>query len=266
MKRVVWLTDIHLNFLSAERIDRFLGEVRAERPAAVLISGDIAEAHDLVDYLKSIDDALRVPVYFVLGNHDYYFGAIAAVRARVNELCEERPFLKYLTTADAVALTDDVGLIGHDGWADGRLGDYERSMVSMYDYKLIEDLAGRSKAARWEVLKRLGDEAAAHIVRVLPAALERYAHVVLLTHVPPVHEACWHEGHLSDDQWAPHFTCKAVGDVLLRVMPQWPDRKLTVLCGHTHGCGQTEPLPNLRIYTGGARYGEPEIQQVFEWE
>ena len=29
-------------------------------------------------------------------------------------------------------------------------------------------------------------------------------------------EAAWHQGQLSDDDWIPWFTCRAVGDVILR--------------------------------------------------
>ena len=70
-------------------------------------------------------------------------------------------------------LTAHVGVVGHDGWADGRAGDFARSMVGMQDYRLIAELSGRDKLARWNALKSLGDEAAAHIRRVLPRSLSR---------------------------------------------------------------------------------------------
>lgn len=47
-------------------------------------------------------------------------------------------------------------------------------------------------------------------------------------------------------------------------MPDYPDRQLTVLCGHTHGAGETRPLDNVLILTGGAEYGRPVVQRVFE--
>ena len=62
---------------------------------------------------------------------------------------------------------------------------------------------------------RLGDDAAATLRPHLVEALEAAPEVLLLTHVPPFREACWHEGRTSDDDWAPGFTCKAVGDLLL---------------------------------------------------
>ncbi|HUY89858.1 MAG TPA: metallophosphoesterase [Pirellulales bacterium] len=266
MKRVAWLTDIHLNFLSPEESRVFLDNVAAAEPDAVLIGGDIAEAPDVSQKLETIARSLTCPVYFVLGNHDFYFGSIRQVREDVVQVCRQAPHLVWLTAAEAIELTPTVGLCGHDGWADARLGDYERSLVMMNDYRLIEELAGVGKAARWPLLRALGDAAAEHVRRVLPKALDRYPHVVFLTHVPPLREACWYQGQISSDEWLPHFTCLAVGQALVEIMRQRPERKLTVLCGHTHSSGETWPLPNVRILTGSAEYGRPEIQQMFEFE
>jgi 3',5'-cyclic-AMP phosphodiesterase len=266
MKRIAWLTDIHLNFLLEHQATAFLRSVAEPRPDAVLISGDIGETHNVCKYLHCIDELIAVPTYFVLGNHDYYRGSIVETRNRVAQLCAQRPRLHFLTRGDVEPLTPHVGLVGHDGWADGRLGDYVGSTIMLNDFTLIAELADRSKQDRWWVLKALGDEAAAHFRRVLPLAFETYAEVVLLTHVPPLAEACWHEGHISDDQWLPHFTCHAVGQVILETMAARPDKRLTVLCGHTHGQGEVEPLPNLRVITGGAEYGHPAIARMLEFE
>ncbi len=266
MRQVVWLTDPHFNFLDSAGLAKFLDHVAARRPDAVLISGDIGEARSVVRYLEQIAAAWPMPVYFVLGNHDYYFGSIREVREQVVELCAHFENLHWLGSETVAELAPRTALVGHDGWADARLGDYERSIVMMNDYKLIAELAQHSKADRWPLLKALGDEAADHFRRVLPLALARYPHVVLLTHVPPFREACWHEGQISSDEWLPHFSCRAAGEAILEVMRRFPDRRVTVLCGHTHSIGVTRPADNVIVYTGGACYGEPEIQRVFEWD
>lgn len=49
--RVVWLTDIHLNFIGHDRIEAFCRDIRAARPDAILISGDIGEAANVDGYL-----------------------------------------------------------------------------------------------------------------------------------------------------------------------------------------------------------------------
>jgi hypothetical protein len=73
--------------------------------------------------------------------------------------------------------------------ADGRLGDYARSQVMLNDYVLIEELAGLERTARRQRLNQLGDAASAYFDQVLPGVLERFRHVVVLTHGPPFREA-----------------------------------------------------------------------------
>jgi 3',5'-cyclic AMP phosphodiesterase CpdA len=262
--KLTWLTDVHLNFLPLSAVDRFLQCV-AETPSdAVVITGDIGEAPDVVRYLEAVASAVLRPVYFVLGNHDFYRGSIAGVRAAARELSEDSLDLRWLPAAGVVPLTSDTCLVGHDGWGDGRYGDYANSRVSLSDWSLIHDLSYCSKYERLDLLHKLGDEAADYLRTVLPAALAQFGHIIVATHVPPFREACWHEGRISDEDWLPHFTCKAVGDVLVEFMMAHPYRTMTVLCGHTHSSGEVEVLPNLRVSTGGAGYGKPTLQRVIE--
>lgn len=264
-KRVVWLTDIHLNFLGHLQVNRFANTIRAQAPDTVVISGDIGEARTVAWYLKTLEQKLKRPIYFVLGNHDFYMGSVADVRAAANRLSAESEWLKWLTGAGIVELAPDTALVGHDSWADGRCGDYHQSSVLLNDFALIYDLAGLSKQERLRKLNELGDEAADYFRTLLPRAFETYRRVFLATHVPPFKESCWHEGRISDDDFLPFFACKAVGDVLVEIMHVYTHRQLTVLCGHTHGRRQAQILDNLLVLTGGAEYGKPEVQQVFEF-
>jgi 3',5'-cyclic-AMP phosphodiesterase len=266
MKHLAWITDVHFNFVDQVRIDAFCAVLADPAPEGVLLSGDTGEAHNVALYLDALAARLDCPVYFVLGNHDFYRGTIAGVRKKIETLCATVPQLIWLPRAGVRALTPDTGLIGHDGWADGRLGDYWGSDVFLNDYVLIGEFLGLDPRERLETLHALGDEAAAHFRSVLPEALARFRHVLVLTHVPPFREACWHEGRISDDNWLPHFSCKAVGEVLAEVMSAHPDRQMTVLCGHTHGAGAAQILPNLRVLTGGAVYGNPQLQQILTVE
>lgn len=266
MKRVAWLTDIHLNFLGIEQIEAFLYTVRAQAPDIVLISGDIGEARSIHDYLYKIERDLQLPVYFVLGNHDFYFGSIAHVRAGMQNLSNTSRWLRWLPTLEVVPLTEKVALVGHDSWADGRSGSYARSQVMLNDYLMIAEFNGLDKSARLHQLNALGDEAALYLQKVIPQAFERFRHVYVLTHVPPFREACWHQGAISDDNYLPHFVSQVVGETLREIMLARPDCQMTVLCGHTHGEGSAQILPNLRVFTGGSEYGRPIVQRVFELE
>jgi 3',5'-cyclic AMP phosphodiesterase CpdA len=262
--RLAWLTDIHFNFLRPSQLAAFHDEVAATEPDAVLIGGDIAEAHDLVDHLERCADRWRCPIYFVLGNHDAYGGSIAGIRAAAAELTARSPWLRYLPAAGPVDLGGGTVLVGHDGWGDARLGAPETSPVMLNDWVHIAELEGLGRAARNARLRALGDEAAAYLAREVPPLLDRFEELVVLTHVPPWREACWHEGRISDDNWLPWFTCARTGEVLREAMEARPDRRMTVLCGHTHGAGEAAIVPNLRVVTGGAEYGEPRVERVLE--
>lgn len=266
--RIAWLTDIHVNFLDREQRREFLLAVR-DQADAVVISGDIAESHDVEDQLREMARVWQRPIYFVLGNHDFYRGSIAATRAAVGILAAESQHLVYLTAAGVVPLSATTALVGHDGWADARLGDFDGSNVILNDFVLIRELRlwqgprTLDKDALRSALAALGDEAALHFARVLAEAAAHYPHVIAVTHVPPFREAAWYQGRPSADDFLPHFSCKAVGDALLHIMPAHPHCQLLVLCGHTHGGGEIQPLPNVRVLTGAAQYGAPAIQQIF---
>lgn len=260
LHRLAWATDIHLDFVNYNGVVAFCDSVSRASCDALVITGDIGESGSVIGYLETLAARVNIPIYFVLGNHDFYGGRIAEVRAQASELAAVRHRLYYLPATGVVPLNRTVALIGCDGWGDAQLGRGFHSRVELQDHYLIRDLAALPPMGRFARVRSLGEEEAARVRELLPRALAEHEHVVFATHVPPFREACWHRGRISDDDWLPHFTCKAVGDVLLEIMRKHPTRKLTVLCGHTHGAGVAQILPNLVVYTGGARYGSPALQ------
>lgn len=257
--KLAWATDIHVNFIGRPALEAFCDDIAASGASAVLLGGDISEAPYLADHLVAMADRLARPVYFVLGNHDFYHGAIDEVRGRVTRLSREHEHLRWLPEAGVVELAPDLALAGHDGWGDARLGNPTTTPVLLNDFLLIHDLAGLDRPTLIERLQHLGDQAAAFIEATVPAALERHPRLLFLTHVPPFRDACWHEGAISDDDWLPWFTCKAAGDALAAAAAAHPDRTITVLCGHTHSSGEATIGPNLVVKTGAARYGAPSF-------
>lgn len=260
--RVIWLTDLHLNFVPQKARERFYERVWAAGADAILAGGDVGEAGSVAAFLSEMEAAFGKPIYFVLGNHDFYHGSFASVRGEVAAVAGASRHLTWLTTAGVVPLTETAALIGHDSWADGRLGDGVASDVLLNDFVLIDDLRCASKAALFERLHALGDRAAREAEQSLFAALGSFRNVIFLTHVPPFREACWHDGKISGGDFLPHFTCKAMGDMLIKRMAERPECKLTVLCGHTHGQGAARIGENIVVRTGGVEYGRPEIQEI----
>ena len=59
MKRIAWLTDIHLDFLSPQKVKAFCRNIVEHNPEAVLIGGDIGDARTIKVYLRILE---REPV------------------------------------------------------------------------------------------------------------------------------------------------------------------------------------------------------------
>ncbi len=269
--RLAWATDIHLNFLTTLARSRFLESIRGQA-GALVVTGDIAESNSLGTALMVMDALVGKTIYFVLGNHDFYRGSVAGTRSAVAEMIRGSKTMVYLSQSGVVELTSNTALVGHDGWADGRLGDLDGSEAVLNDFLLIDELRHwqnhhtLDKPALRRALEALGDEAAAHLKGVLALASERYPRIIVATHVPPFREAAWYQGRPSADDYLPFFSCKAVGDELVDVARSHPKCQILVLCGHTHGGGEIQVAENLRVVTGPAEYGKPEIQWIIDLE
>ena len=168
-------------------------------------------------------------------------------------------------TSGYLSLSEQTALVGHSGWGDGGYGDFLASTVRLNDYLKIADLVGDDPAARLASLTHLGEEGADHLERYITAAFADHRHVIVVTHVPPFVEACWYQGQATLNEWTPHFSCKAVGDRLLKIADHHPEKHLYVVCGHTHSGGVAEMRDNLTVVTGGAEYGQPALQVPIEY-
>jgi len=263
-KTIAWSTDLHLDHVELQTTHAFFHELVRLNPDALLLGGDIAVAETVEAHLRQLDTMVPFPVYFVLGNHDYYYGSIQDVRLRMRSLSRVSRHMRWLPEIGVVPLTQRTGLIGCDGWGDGRLGDFENSDVRLNDYVYINDLAALDRASLFNAIRQLGQDSANLLRRVLPEALRLFEHIFILMHVPPFAEACWHQGRRGDAKWLPHYTCGAVGEVIMAAARDNMYHHFTVLCGHTHGYADVHLLPNLQIKTGGAEYGQPRVQEVIQ--
>jgi 3',5'-cyclic-AMP phosphodiesterase len=270
--RLAWLSDIHLNFLDDAGANTFVESVAKTASDAIVITGDIAEASDVRYYLWLLSEACDTPIYFVLGNHDFYRGSLANTRREVVDYCLTRPKLTYLSCSGLISLTETTCLIGHDGWCDGLLGRYWDSPVIMNDWYLISEFRDQFKLGkemeddiklvRIELLRTLAQEAADHLMKLLNGPASSFEHIIVATHVPPFERAASYDGGLCDSNYLPHFANQVVGEALETYISQNPKKRMTVLCGHTHGTGEVWITKNLRVLTAGAVYGQPTIQRT----
>ena len=260
--RIAWITDPHLNHCSLPSWERLLEETVSSQCDAVLLTGDISEGDDVVFQLERLAGAIQKPIFFVLGNHDYYQSSISQTRRAVSDAADKHPLLHYLRDESLISFSPSVALVGEDGWGDGVEGDYEGSIVSLNDFRLIDDFRNASPTDWKETLRTLGREAAQRITVKLSAACATHSSILIATHVPPFRESCWYEGHTTDDNWAPFFVCGQLGRALRAVAQENPLVKFHVVCGHTHHGGVAQLLPNLTVVTGPAVYGHPKVTDV----
>ena len=262
--KLAWLTDIHLNFLDGAALGRFFDQLSAMEVDGWIIAGDIADGHTVIPCLRAFDDTLTVPVYFVLGNHDFYGRSFQTIGGEVSETADGSDRLVWLTQSEPVFLAGDVAVVGDDGWSDARLGHPLNTPIELNDFLLIRDLADRSRADLVETLRHLGDQAAARLAPKIERAARHAKTVVVVTHAPPYEGATWHQGQISSADWLPWFSSKVMGDEISRCATRYPQTRFLVLCGHTHGSGRYVPRENVEVLTGGAEYGAPAVQGILE--
>lgn len=253
---LLWLTDPHLDHLDADGLTKWTDRLRAFHGQGILITGDIGEFNSILAYLEKCRTE-AMPIYFVLGNHDAYGGSVAQLRNRVENYCRIDPQLNYLSEGYAFEYSPSAFLIGEDGWADGRGGDFLNSGVRLTDYARVSELQLAEPSTLFEMLKKLGDEATARLKNTIERCLSLNAKfITIATHVPPFTEACWYMGSNEINEWTPHFTCVSLGEMLRTFARTCPDVAFNVLCGHTHHFGVAAIEPNLKVWTGNATYGD----------
>lgn len=275
--RLLHATDIHLNFVRESSIHRFCKRMRDEQPDAVVITGDIAEAPSVAEYLAFLDIHCKneFPIFFVLGNHDFYNGSIYETRERMRNLFTydeaskliHEARLGWLGSSGVIPLTEKTALVGHDGWYDGQYANWFKSRVYLNDYILIRELADNAcplRELRFAKINELAKDATEYVQEQLSEAFKTHDHVFVATHVSPFRENSVYAGKISDDDWMPHFSSKHMGDMLLEMADLYQHKNITVLCGHSHGSADNQITPNLRCITGDAKYHHPKVNQVFE--
>ena len=270
--KLIWASDVHLNFLHKNEEARraFYLQLKEAEGDSILITGDIAESHNVVLYIEEMQERTGKPVYFVLGNHDFYGTSVLNVKQSVNHL-------NYLPKNMGTPLSEDTILIGVDGWGDTRNGDYDNGRLIMSDWIYIDDLRkeyGKGMAKLKVQLMKLADADARKLERrVLKALSERiecesghvnkYTKIIIASHVPPFEESCLHAGRKSTPSGLPFFSSRCLGDTILPIAKKHPEVDFLWLSGHTHSRATFHAAPNLTSKGAKAEYYFPQIEEVF---
>jgi len=270
-----WITDPHLDCLNgAEALVAFLDKLNKRGSDGLVVTGDIGTSGNIYDLLGLMSGAYRRPIYFVLGNHDYYGDWMGNTKEKVRAVCKAVPdgILNWATESGVLQLSEDTVLIGHDGIYDGLCGRGHGTDLSLHDFQMKTGILDLAEALQFgtrhlfEKLLELAKLSAAMVESSIREATRNpIKKVLIITHVPPFHEVSYFRGRPSDERSAPYYVNKTMGDMLRRVTAQYPHVKFDVFAGHTHGKRHYKAEENLDVYVGSARYSKaPQFQAYIE--
>lgn len=263
--KLAWGADWHLDFLNADRRAAFYAHVAASGADGIVLSGDISNAKYLAQNLVELTAATGLPIWFTLGNHDFYRSSVAQVREVVADLVDRNLLLHWLPKEGVVFLREDIALVGVDSWADGRAGSYWDSSVELSDHRLINDMIALCASDRLKVMQRLADEADMRLRDLLHEALSQCDKVILASHVPMFYEACLDPSiRPSGDMWLPHFCWHAGGSAVMEVLQSHPHGRVLVLCGHTHTRARVRISEQITVHVADAEYDQPQVEEVLD--
>ena len=247
-KELVWLSDVHADLLQSDLLAD-VEVLRREGPEGILITGDIWNAEHLDEHLMVLS-TVGCPIFFVLGNHDFWNGSLAGVTALVHSACSKKSNLVFLDQSGVVQLGGGTVLIGVQGWGDGQAGLGKKSPVTSRDRQLIQEFADKPREKYFELLREMGRASAFCFSKMAGPALENSQHLILATHVPPFAASA-----LREPEYLPYYVNMALGEEILRIAGQFPRKRISVYCGHTHRKYTYRPLPNVTVHVAEATNG-----------
>lgn len=268
---LAWLTDIHLD--CADNPVQSLRDLRDEAAAsdALIISGDISIGPGIVQHLGLLEDVFEKPIFFVLGNHDYYYSDIMSVRRNVKGVCRNMSYSKYLGSLPYVLLDNRSAIVGADGWYDGFNGNCMGSEILMNDWIKIQDFSpaiqntpmGKqiNKQAVLQIARAICKDSVSHVINGIKAAADRCDKIIIVTHVPPFLESYTSAKFKDADanHIVPWYTSKMMGEAINAAANHYTDKQFVVLSGHTHSSFEGNLAANLEVHVGKSVYGTPQI-------
>ncbi len=273
-------TDIHLNFVYEAGTSEFIRRVNLSGCDAILLTGDIAEGNNLEKYFQIFVRECNLPVYFVLGNHDYWGTSVSGIRDDMNKFCAENKGFTYLRSSDPVILTPGTSLIGIDGWYDAGYGDPKKSTLIMNDWFKISDFSDYvvpnfansyygyentiNKAGIVSYCKKLAILDAELLSRKIDEAAKVSNTILIASHFPGWLDVSKYRGKPTDKNSQPYYISKILGDTINEAAGKHPDKEFKVFSGHTHAAATTRLAPNLEATVGHSDYGNPQIYKIIE--
>lgn len=261
--KYLWYTDTHLDKISPWTKWKFIHNVAKEYSNGIFLTGDISNGINTCKDLARLANAVGCNIYFVLGNHDYHWSSIARTHDNIRKLCQKHHNLIWMTEAGVVHLSDEVCLIGTEGWYDAEEGKPEYLQFT-FDRFFIDDFRHLSSMGdRVKIWRSLAEQSAHDVVDKIEKAIEqKYKTIYLLTHFPPWKEATRDVGTFMEKFWLPYNTNLRLGRAIETAMLEHKRRHITVFCGHIHTDAWIHVARNIECKVNRAKYyGEPRNEE-----
>jgi len=231
-RQYVWLTDLHVDKLSADDYAELISSIIALKADGVWLTGDIGDPPANWVFLETLLHHVKFPIYFVLGNHDYYQQRIADVRKKANQLMDTFKQAHYLTNEPAHRINEDTLLVGVDGWAN--TADIPLAQPT-WDSERVMDLQSPHLATLQQVMnKKAAVDASLLLSKCQQSIRAATKRVYILTHVPPEQARCGqYPVKPLQARRAVYYSC-ALGGVLDELRLQYPLIHFYVFSGHVH--------------------------------
>lgn len=245
MLKIIWYSDTHLNRLLPWNRFLFVKRVKSQKADGLFLTGDISHGLSINSDLQYLAEKLDIPIYFVLGNHDYYLRSMDKVHDQLLNLTSKYSNLHWLTNSQVLSLNKKTAVIGAEGWYDASLGDPEYLKYTL-DWLLIKDFRKLSNfKERLAKFKELALNSADLISKKLEESFENHKITYILTHYPAWEQATRDVGTYMEKFWLPYNVNLTMGRAIEKVVKKHKKKRVIVLSGHLH-C-QSTIMVNKRI-------------------
>lgn len=259
---IAFTSDLHLGITTENALAELAEELKAARPAALILAGDIAEGPWAFERALEILRDVAPVRGWVAGNHDVWArqgtSSQGLLERRLPEIARD---LGYEALEDRTWRFGDLAVIASTAW---------------YDYSAIDPRFARESPLSIERRKRefvndaeridwpwsdrdLAARLGSGVERRLQAA-ERdpaIARIVVATHVPIVEEQMTRKP--DDDRWG--YSNAYFGNLTLGALVQRFSKVTDVVSGHTHEerdvVVERPGMRSIRARVNGGGYGAP---------
>lgn len=262
-RKYLWYSDTHLNTSWPWSLRSFVRKVNDMKPDGMFLTGDISNGRRVSDDLSFLASRIDCPIYFVLGNHDYHMRSLGGVHDSVREVCSRHKNLVWMTDSGVVSLSEDVALVGTEGWYDAAFGNPDFLRFTM-DWMLTYDFFRLPWPSILSAWRGMAAASAEYIGIKVEEALSTHKEVFVLTHFPPWPEADRAHGTVFERFWLPYNSNSILGTRIEQVAREFKKKRITVLAGHTHSERTIRVRKNVECRVAPAKYtGSPRLDDVF---